>query len=111
MSKRPSKRIRSTYKAYTTNPATWASVDFCGYYFGNDRPFRFNVWAGAEGLCVYGVKGEMSHYQAVETAFSILTAAAFLDGLTDKERERLREIVAMEPMFNRPADAERIAAR
>jgi hypothetical protein len=79
--------------------ATYASAYFTGYHCNVDRPYQFNVAAGANGVCLYGGTAEMSRDQAVQTAIDMLTAAVALDGLTTAERSKLREIAAAECMF------------
>ena len=79
--------------------ATTASVHFSGYRPGQLHPFGFDVMASdAAGNLIHG-PATMPSEMAVEMALYVLTAAAGLEGLTDEQREKLRSIAAMEPIF------------
>jgi hypothetical protein len=82
----------------TTVPAKWANVHFQGYWPGKG-PFVFNIMAGDDGgNCIYGTAG-MIREVAITTALNILSAAAVLEGLTEEQRAKLRDLAASEPTF------------
>lgn len=81
----------------TITTATYATAHFSEYRPG-DETYVFSVAAGdADGRVIHG-EAHMPRWSAVQDAIYILTAAT-LDGLTDDERAKLRELAEMRPAF------------
>jgi hypothetical protein len=78
----------------STRHPHFTNVNFESYCPGKDAPFVLSL--GMRDNCGYiDRKIELSREAAVTMAFHIITAAAALEGLEDKEGEQLRTIAAI----------------
>ena len=96
-------RKTTTPRVLDANPATYASARFRGL----DRTrFAFDVIADDTGRCIYGA-AKMTRDEAFAAALDILVCAATIldDGLTEAERQKLRDLADAQPMFGARAAA------